>query len=177
MNMNQIKHSHFAEIAGINSGTLSRILKGNHPISMAQLVAITHGMGLPEDHFFKGYIEECFSFLVSMRRIRPFIFHCAELDRLDYIQQVVNRVLEDLTYASVLFDMAEALYVNNRHHAARVLYRGVSEAEKYQHSERLASCQYRLFLIVLEEQEDLEERLRAATQFELYVNRLDEADS
>lgn len=53
MNRNQMIHSHFAELSGINSGTLSRILKGNHPISMAQLVAITAGMKLPEDYFLK----------------------------------------------------------------------------------------------------------------------------
>jgi transcriptional regulator with XRE-family HTH domain len=173
---NQMLHSHFAEIAGINAGTLSRLLKGEHPISMAQLVAITAGMRLPEDHFFEDYIEECFSFSVSMRRIRPFLLRCAELERLDCVQQIVDHVLEELSYVPVLFEMAEELYITNRLLAARILYRGVSEAEKFQHSERLALCQYRMFLIDLEQQEDLEENLRAATRFELYVNRLDEAD-
>ncbi|WP_336766127.1 helix-turn-helix domain-containing protein [Paenibacillus sp. USHLN196] len=174
MQSNNIIHSQFADISGINSGTLSRILQGNKPISMRQLIAITAGMGLPEDYFFEDYIEECFSFLISIRRIRPFIFRCAELDRLEYVEQIVNRLLEDLSYVSVLFDIAEELFSNNRRLAAGILYKGVSEAEKYQHSERLALCQYRLFLIELGD--DLEENLRAATQFELYVNRLDEAD-
>lgn len=133
-------------------------------------------MGLPEDHFFEDYIEECFSFSVSMRRIRPFLLRCAELERLDCVQQIVEHVLEELSYVPVLFEIAEELYITNRLLAARILYTGVSEAEKFQHSERLALCQYRMFLIDLEEQEDLEENLRAATQFELYVNRLDEAD-
>jgi len=176
MNKNQIIYSHFAEIAGINAGTLSRLLKGKHPISMAQLVTITAGMGLPEDYFFEDYIEECFSFSVSMRRVRPFLLRCAELERLDCVQKIVNHVLEDLSYVPVLFEMAEELYLINRRLAARILYKGVSEAERYQHSERLALCKYRLFLIDLKEQENLEENLRAATQFELYVNRLDEAD-
>ncbi|ETT69720.1 helix-turn-helix domain-containing protein [Paenibacillus sp. FSL R7-277] len=176
MNRNQMIHSHFAELAGLNSGTLSRILKGKHPISMAQLAAITAGMKLPEDYFFEDYIEECFSFVVSMRRIRPFIFRSAELERLDCLEQIVNRLLEDLSYASLLFEFAELFYEDNKSKAARILYQGVSEAEKYQHSERLALCQYRIFQIELEEQQDLEEKLRAATQFELYVNRLDAAD-
>ncbi|MEK4852104.1 transcriptional regulator [Paenibacillus sp. FSL H7-0756] len=176
MNSNQMIHSHFAELSGLNSGTLSRILKGKHPISMAQLAAITAGMKLPEDYFFEDYIEECFSFVVSMRRIRPFIFRSAELDRLDCLEQVVNRLLEDLSYASLLFEFAELLNRDNKHQAAKILYRGVSEAEKYQHSERLALCQYRIFRIEIEEQHDLEEKLRAAAQFELYVNRLDAAD-
>lgn len=111
-----------------------------------------------------------------MRRIRPFIFRCAELDRLDCIEQIVNRLLEDLSYASLLFEFAEQFYADNKRSAARILYQGVSEAEKYQHSEQLALCQYRIFQIELEEQQDLEEKLRAATQFELYVSRLDAAD-
>ncbi|WP_373865036.1 helix-turn-helix domain-containing protein [Paenibacillus amylolyticus] len=174
MQSNHIIHSQFAEISGINSGTLSRILQGNKPISMSQLVAITAGMGLPEDFFFDDYIEECFSFLISIRRIRPFIIRCAELDRLDCVEQIVNRLLDDLSYVSVLFDIAEELFANSKRLAAGILYRSVREAEKYQHSERLALCHYRLFLIDLGE--DLEENVRAATQFELYVNRLDEAD-
>lgn len=176
MNSNQMRYSHFAELSGLNSGTLSRILKGNHPISMAQLAAITAGMKLPEDYFFEDYIDECFSFVVSMRRIRPFMFRCAELGRLDCIEQIVNRLLEDLSYASLLFEFAEQFYSDNNRNAARILYQGVSEAEKYQHSERLALCQYRIFRIESEEQQDLEEKLRAANQFELYVNRLDAAD-
>ncbi|WP_251508177.1 transcriptional regulator [Paenibacillus polysaccharolyticus] len=171
---NHIKHSHFALTSGINSGTLSRILQGNRPISMNQLTAITYGMGLPEDYFFNDYIEECFSFLVSIRRIRPFIFRCADFNRVDCIRQVTIRILEDLSYVPILFDIAEELFENNKHLAAAILYRGVCEAEKYQHSERLAMCQYRLFLIELGE--DIEENVRVATQFETYVNRLDETN-
>lgn len=170
---NCIKHSHFAMTSGINSGTLSRILQGSRPISMNQLTAITSGMGLPEDYFFNDYIEECFAFLISIRRIRPFILRCADLNRVDCIQQVTDRLLEDLSYVPVLFDIAEELFEDNRYLSAAILYRGVCEAEKYQHSERLAMCQYRLFVIDLGE--DLEENVRAATKFETYVNRLDEA--
>lgn len=174
MKRNNITHSQFSAISGINSGTLSRILQGNKPISMAQLISITAGMGLAEDCFFDDYIEECFTSLISIRRVRPFIFHCAELERLDCIEQVVNRLLNDLAYVPALFDMAEELYANNKWPAAGILYRSVSEGEKYQHSQRLSLCQYRLFLIGLGD--DLEENMRAATQFELYVKRLDEAD-
>lgn len=172
MKQHNILHSQFADIAGINSGTLSRILHGNKPISMSQLVAITAAMGLPEDYFFDDYIEECFS-IVSIRRIRPFIMRCAELDRLDCIQKTVNQLLDDLSYVAVLFEIAEELYEDKKYSAARILYIGVSESEKMQHSERLAMCQYRLFLIDLGE--NLQSNLRAATKFELYLNRLDEA--
>ncbi|MDR6726528.1 MULTISPECIES: helix-turn-helix domain-containing protein [Paenibacillus] len=174
MKKNNMNLSQFAEMSGINSGTLSRILHGDRAISMNQLVGITSGMRLPEDYFFDDYIEECFAFSVSIRRIRPFIFRCAELDRLDCIEQAVNRLIDDLSYTTILFDMAEELFKSHKRLAARILYRTVSEAEKYQHSERLARCHYRLFEIELGS--DMEQNLLAATQFELYVNRLDEVD-
>ncbi|MNJ43300.1 hypothetical protein D3C77_383010 [compost metagenome] len=54
-----------------------------------------------------------------------------------------------------------------------MLYRTIAESEKYQHSERLALCQYRIFLISIGD--DQNQNLRAAAQFECYIDRLDEA--
>ncbi|ASA26157.1 transcriptional regulator [Paenibacillus donghaensis] len=169
-----MNHSQFLEQSGLNSGTLSRILQGSKPISFRQLGAITAGMGLAEDFFFDAYVAECFAFSVSMRRIRPFIYHCAALGRVDCIEQIVRRLLDDLSYSAALFDIAEELFASSQQQAAALIYVHVSEAEKYQHSERLAVCKYRLFRIGLSE--DMEENVRAANLFELYVNRLNEAD-
>ncbi len=55
-----------------------------------------------------------------------------------------------------------------------LLYEGVAEAEKYQHSERLAVCQYRIFTIQIGD--DQSRNLKAAILFEPYVERLDEID-
>ncbi|ETT40420.1 helix-turn-helix transcriptional regulator [Paenibacillus sp. FSL P4-0338] len=49
----------FSIHTGINSGTLSRLLKGQQPIAMDHLVRITQGMELPEDHFYSLYVDEC----------------------------------------------------------------------------------------------------------------------
>lgn len=175
MRNNNMSYSRFSEISRINTGTLSRILQGNKPISMNQLIGITAGMGLPEDFFFSDYIEECFSFSITFRRIRPFIMKCAVLDRLDCIERIVPRLLDNLSYTSALFDIAEELFASKQNQAAAaIIYEHVSEAEKYQHSERLALCRYRLFIIALGT--DLEANLRAAMVFEGYVNRLEEAD-
>lgn len=174
MRDNNMSYSQFSELSGINTGTLSRILNGNKPISMNQLVGITAGMGLPEDFFFDDYLVECFSSMITFRRIRPFIMKCAVLDRLDCIERTVLRLLDNLSYVSALFDVAEELYANKQNQAAALIYEQVSEAEKYQHSERLALCRYRLFLIALGT--DLEANSRAAMVFEEYVNRLEEAD-
>lgn len=98
----------------------------------------------------------------------------AELGRLDCIEQVVQQLLEKLTYAPMLFEVAEGLFQEGQWQAAALLYKNVSDCEKYQNSERLAVCQYRLFRIALGD--DQTRNLQAAHIFECYLNRLDEAD-
>ncbi|MBJ8191940.1 transcriptional regulator, partial [Bacillus cereus] len=58
--------------------------------------------------------------------------------------------------------------------AALLLYEGIAEGEKYQHSERLAICQYRLFTIQVGNNQI--RNLKAATRFEPFVERLNEID-
>ncbi|MFB5678849.1 helix-turn-helix domain-containing protein [Paenibacillus terreus] len=164
----------FSRMSDVNAGSLSRILQGNKPISIRQLESITSAMNLPGDFFYESYVEECFAFSTSMRRIRPFIFRCAELNRLDLIERIVHRLLDDLSYTSDLFDVAETLYASDHGQAAQIIYAQVSEAERFQHSERLTICRYRLFELSLGN--DIEENLRSAIFFEPYVSRLDEAD-
>ncbi|MFB5269536.1 helix-turn-helix domain-containing protein [Paenibacillus enshidis] len=174
MQKHNLGFTQFSRISDVNAGTLSRMLQGTKPISLRQLESITSAMRLPEDFLFDSYVEECFAFSPSMRRIRPFIFRCAELNRLDCIERIVHRLLEDLSHTSVLFDVAEALFASDHRQAAALIYTQVSEAERFQHSERLAICRYRLFELSLGD--DLEENLRSAVLFEPYVSRLDEAD-
>ncbi|MFM9280619.1 helix-turn-helix domain-containing protein [Paenibacillus jiagnxiensis] len=174
MQKHNISFTQFLRIADLNAGTLSRILQGTKPISIRQLEAITTAIQFPEDYFFESYVEECFAFTTSMRRIRPFIFRCAELKRLDLIERMVHRLLDDLSYTSALSDVAEDLFASEHRQAAAIIYNQVSEAERFQHSERLAICRYRLFELSLGN--DLEENLRSAILFEAYVSRLDEAD-
>ncbi|WP_083677705.1 helix-turn-helix transcriptional regulator [Paenibacillus sp. FSL R7-0337] len=165
----------FSIHTGINSGTLSRLLKGQQPIAMDHLVRITQGMELPEDHFYSLYVDECFLHSPpTWRRLRPFLLRSAELGRLDCIEQVVQQLLEKLTYAPMLFEVAEGLFQEGQWQAAALLYKNVSDCEKYQNSERLAVCQYRLFRIALGDNQT--RNLQAAHIFECYLNRLDEAD-
>ncbi|WP_340024930.1 helix-turn-helix transcriptional regulator [Paenibacillus sp. FSL K6-1096] len=165
----------FAGQSGINSGTLSRLIHGQQPIAMNHLERITRAMGLPEDHFYSLYVEECFDHSPpTWRRLRPFIVRSAELGRLDCIEQVVQQLLEKLTYAPMLFEVAEGLFQEGLWQAAELLYKNVSDSEKYQNSERLALCQYRLFRIALGD--DQARNLQAAHIFECYLDKLDEAD-
>ncbi|MHA6533128.1 helix-turn-helix domain-containing protein [Paenibacillus sp. BAC0078] len=165
----------FSGQSGINSGTLSRILSGQQPIAMNHLERITKGMGLPEDHFYSLYVDECFYYSSpTWRRLRPFLLRSAELGRLDCVEQVVQNLLENLTYAPMLFEVAEGLFQDGQWQAAALLYKNVSASEKYQNSERLAVCQFRLFRISLGD--DQTQNLQAALLFECYLDRLDEAD-
>jgi transcriptional regulator with XRE-family HTH domain len=165
----------FAEVSKVNSGTISNIINGNRPIAMQQLDRITEGMGLEEGSYYDLYVDECFVHSnPNWRRLRPFLYRCAELDKLDCIARVVGIMMDSLCYTPSLFDTAEDFFVQGKHKAAAMLYQSVAESEKYQHSERLALCQYRLFTIALGE--DQAANLRAAVQFEGFVNRLDEVD-
>ncbi|ETT45149.1 hypothetical protein C162_21468 [Paenibacillus sp. FSL R7-269] len=165
----------FSGQSGINSGTLSRILSGQQPIAMNHLERITKAMDLPEDHFYSLYVDECFYFSSpNWRRLRPFLVRSAELGRLDCVEQVVQNLLENLVYAPMLFEVAEGLFREGLWQAAELLYKNVSVSEKYQNSERLALCQYRLFRIAIGD--DQTKNLQAAHLFECYLDRLDEAD-
>ena len=170
-----LSFSQFGHIADMNRGAVSAIVTGNKPLSIKQLDRITEAMGLPEGHFYDLFVE---NYIIdhppNMRRIEPFIFRCAELDKLDAIRRVVGAIMDNLLYSPKLFEIGEGLLAQGRLEAALILYEGVAEAERYQHSERLAVCQYRIFTIQIGDDQGL--NLKAATLFEPFVERLDEID-
>jgi transcriptional regulator with XRE-family HTH domain len=165
----------FGHITGLNPGTLSGIVTGNRSISVHQLDSITEGMNLPPDYFYERYIDECIiDSPLNWRRISPFLYRCVELDRLDCLQRVVFQLLDHPIYPPLLFKVAEDIYREGHNKAAAFLYENVAESERQQHSVRLAICQYRMFTIQVGE--DQNRNLKAATQFEPFVDRLDETD-
>lgn len=83
-------------------------------------------------------------------------------------------MMDNLVYLPSLFETAEDWYHHEKYEASGIIYECVAESEKYQHSERLALCHYRLFSISIGS--DQEKNLHAAAKFESYVERLDEAD-
>lgn len=140
----------FAEISGINRGTLSSILSlhSPRPISVGQLDRITEGMGRVEGDLYDVYVEECMvEFAPHWRRIRPFLLRCAELGKTACIHRVLNQLTDDLSYIPGIFDTAEQMYHGQLYSASAVLYECIAESERYAHSERLATSHYRLFVI------------------------------
>ncbi|KJD41431.1 DNA-binding protein [Paenibacillus polymyxa] len=175
LKQNDMTLSQFAEYSGVHQRTLSNWITQHRPVSVQQLDRITVAMDLLEGYFYDLYIENYIIELSpNFRRIEPLLYRCAELDKLDAIRRMVGHIMDNPLYASRLFDIAEALFNQRRHAAALLLYEIVAEVEKYQHSERLAICQYRIFTIQVGDDQGL--NLKAATLFEPFVERLDEID-
>lgn len=165
----------FANFSGVNAGTLSSLINHRKPMSMLQVDRISAGMGLAEGSLYELYVEECLiQSSPNWRRLGALLRRCAELDKLGCIQRIIHAIMDNLAYAPYLFELAEQWYQAGRKDAAALLYQCVAESEKYQHSERLALCQYRLFTIHLGD--DREANMNLAASFEPYVERLEERD-
>ncbi|SCY59136.1 hypothetical protein SAMN05720606_106232 [Paenibacillus polysaccharolyticus] len=173
MREQNLKLQHFSDITGINVGTLSAILKGSRPMSMNQLNQITSAMGLKKGHFYESYgVESFIESAPHWRRLEPYLYECAELGKLDCIQQVITHVTDDRSYIEQLFEVAESFFARGLKEAALILYECIADSEKYQHSERLALCQYRIFL--LQKTLNKFDNLKAAIKFEPYIDKLNE---
>ncbi|MBE0336691.1 helix-turn-helix domain-containing protein [Paenibacillus sp. 23TSA30-6] len=175
LKQNDLTVAEFAERSGVHQRTLNNWILKHRPVAIHQLDRMTLAMGLPEGFFYERYIDH---YIIERspdwRRIEPVLYRCAELDKLEAIQRIVGHIMDNLLYSPKLFDVAENLFAQDRHAAALLLYEGVAEAEKYQHSERLAICQYRLFTIQVGDNQS--RNLKAATRFEPFVERLDEIE-
>lgn len=175
MKRESLNISQLGKLAGLNSGTVSSIINGKKVMSVEQLDRLTATLGLTEGSFYEQYLQDYLTDTSpNWRRIRPFLYRCEKLDKLDCIQKTVNLLLDNLMYSTSLFEVAEDFFKSNKYAAAAILYESIAESEQKQHSERLAICQYRLFLI--RQGTDQELNYQAAIQFEPYVERLDEMD-
>ncbi|AOZ94664.1 hypothetical protein [Paenibacillus crassostreae] len=175
MNNNRMTLQGLSEEAGMNKGILSAIINRSPPksIAVSHLDRITAAMKLPEGALYDLYVDECFvTNNPNWRRLRPFILRCAAIGNYDCIEEVLERLADDLSYLPGIFMTAELLYQEGRNQAATMLYKCVAVGEKYQHSERLAMCQYRLFSLSIGQDQSV--NFRATVQFEPYVDRLPE---
>lgn len=172
---NNILLYHFTEKTGINSGTLSRVVNGIHPMSVRLLDIITAEMNLPNGFFYNQYVNDLFEdAALNWRRLQPFIYRCAEIERNDCIERTVDLMMENHKYIKPLFEFAELINNKGYKKAALIIYRKVCEGERYQHAERLAVCQYRIFKLSISD--DQQKNLECAVQFDPYVVRLSELE-
>ncbi len=167
--------SSFSKISGINRGTFSAMLNSNppKPISVRQMDLITKALGYPDGWLYELYIEECFyEGKGHWKRIKPFLLRCVELKRRDFIQKVLSRLTEDLSYVPTIFELAEELHAEGKEKESIPFYECVVENERYYHSERLAISQYRLFSYSLNK--DLENNRQLAMKFAPFRKNLPE---
>ena len=168
-------YSSFGQSLGINKGVISAILNNNppKPISVRQIDLITKGLGYAEGALYDLYVEECFfNEKPNGRRISAFLIRCAELGKEDCIAEVLSRLMENLIYVALIFSIAEKLYMSEMTKESIIFYRCVAEHEKYQHSERLAISQYRIFSATIGLDSEL--NMEATLQFVPYRKRLPE---
>ncbi|MDU4696664.1 MAG: helix-turn-helix transcriptional regulator [Paenibacillus sp.] len=175
MHRESLNISQLSRLAGLNSGTVSSMINGRKVMSVEQLDRLTALMGLPEGFFYEEYVRDYLTEASpNWRRIKPFLYRCADLGKLGCIQQTVDFLMDNLMYSSPLFEVAEDFFRRNKRDAAALLYEVIAESEQKQHSERLAVCQYRLFMI--RQGTDQEQNYQAAIRFEPFVERLDEVE-
>ncbi|MGW8957589.1 helix-turn-helix domain-containing protein [Paenibacillus sp. NPDC055715] len=175
MKHNDLNINQLSKVTGLNAGSISTMVNGNRALSVEQLDRITTAMGYAKGYFYERYIEEYLAKVaLNWRRIKPFLYRCAELDKQGCIRQVIGLLLDKLMYSSYLFDLAEEFFKDGKYAIAAILYEGVALSEKSQHSERLALCQYRLFMAKQGDNQEL--NYQAAIEFQPFIDRLDEID-
>lgn len=134
---------------------------------------MAEALGHAEGWMYEYYVDECFiNEKADWRRIKAFLLRCTEIGRYDCIQEVLDRLMEDLNNTISIFGLAEELYAEGKVQESLPFYECVIENEKHQHSERLAISHYRVFRASIGE--NIEKSFRAAIRFEPYRNRLPE---
>ncbi|MEK4338585.1 helix-turn-helix domain-containing protein [Brevibacillus sp. FSL L8-0710] len=165
--------SKLSELSGINHGHLSDILRGNRPMTIGQLDALTKVFGKPFGWLYELYTEECFAKeRVSRPRVIPYLIRCAEIGLKDCIQQIVSKLLDDPKNVGILFSVAEQLFEGGKRKESVPFYEFVIENEKDSHSDRFLISQYRVFRAA--QGTDAEENWKAVIRFEPYRKRLPE---
>ncbi|MDO3409863.1 DNA-binding protein [Saccharibacillus sp. CPCC 101409] len=168
-----LNFAEFSRLSGLNRGIFSAVLNANppKPISLNQLETIGKALGQAPDWMFDYYVEECFYHgKPNRRRVEPFLIRCADLKRIDLIEQVFSRLLEDLKYLDMIFEIGETLYLSDRKFEAIPFYECVVHNERYHQSERMAVSHYRLFCASISEEHEV--NLRAIIRFEPYCENL-----
>ncbi|WP_052714271.1 hypothetical protein [Paenibacillus dauci] len=166
----------FSKASGINRGVLSATLNSNppRPISVNQLDRMGETLGKPEGWLYEQFIEEsCLQNIkVNWRRVRPLLLRCIQLNQIEFIDQIMNWILEDASYLSQIFELAEQLTTDGQLQAALPLYRSIIQYERNYQSEQLAVSQYRIFQAAAGEM--IGQSFKAALVFKPYCANLPE---
>ncbi|WP_436373363.1 helix-turn-helix domain-containing protein [Cytobacillus sp. BC1816] len=142
--------------SGIHISEISRILNNRQPLSLQNLDAITHALGLSEGLLYSYYIEECLNEgnRIDKRRSIQFLYKCAAEGRKKHFSNLIDLMLEEnsktfrkknLLY---IFSVAEELFQAGKGEQALPLYEVIIENDSDRFSENVAISYFRRFYIV-----------------------------
>lgn len=174
-----------SELSGVNQGHLSMVLNGNppRPMTVEQLDKLAAAFGEEPGWLYDLYYEECFKSengklrsggeRLSNKRVRSYLVRCAELNRLDYVESIIAKMLDTPRVAlALLYDVAEELYAKGQVQAAVPFYQYVIENEKDNYAERFIMSQYRMFRASIGR--DAQKNWEAVIAFSPFRKRLQE---
>ena len=169
--------NHFSKISGVNRGVLSATLNEYSPKSMSiqQLDQMTIALKKPPGWLYDEFLEEYFltKAKINWRKLKPFLIRCIQLNRIDNIHCILQRLASIPGQLNHIFELAEEMaHEEPAYTTVRDLYETVIRHEKDHHSEKLAISHYRIF--IMEIGLDLENNYRAAIQFESHYEKLPE---
>ncbi|WP_458121003.1 hypothetical protein [Paenibacillus sp. Z6-24] len=166
--------SQFSKVSGINRGVLSATLSEHSQKSMSiqQLDQMAKALQKPSGWLYDQFLTEYFSAKekLNWRKLRPFLIRCIQLNRVDNIHSLLERLAPIPGQLQHIFDLAEELVQTADYPAVRDLYEAVIQYEKDHHSEKLAISHYRIFM--MEIGLDLEKNYRAAISFKAFYQKL-----
>ncbi|TKJ83780.1 hypothetical protein PaeCFBP13512_22450 [Paenibacillus sp. CFBP13512] len=167
----QITLKDLAEQTNINRGNMSAAINRNSKkiLSIPQLDSLTEVVGFPKGALYDAFFKDFKVSKIDMRRTRKFILACADLKRLDLINQIIEFCYEDRKFITNAFEIAEELYNLEFKDSASILYNSVVKYEFNANSDRLSISYYRLFII---HKDDTELGFKYASQFYPYRLKL-----
>ncbi|OWA36096.1 hypothetical protein B9G55_09565 [Saccharibacillus sp. O16] len=167
--------SALSDRSGIPRGSLSLIFVGGasrrSPMSFQHLIRISEALGLPEDAFFDLYVDECFvGGRPNRSRIEPFLERCIELGHPNCVDRVLDKLNGEPRYLPLLFQIAENTHQDGTKSITERLYEYLLLHNGSRHSVEVAICHYRLFLLRLGEDEEVNSK--ALNAFSPYRDNL-----
>jgi len=167
--------NHFSKVSGVNRGVLSATLNEYSPKSMSiqQLDQMTIALKKPPGWLYDEFLKEYFltKAKINWRKLKPFLIRCIQLNRIDNIHCILQRLALIPGQLNHIFELAEEMaHEEPDYTAVRDLYETIIRHEKDHHSEKLAISHYRIF--IMEIGLDLEKNYRAAINFEPFYQKL-----
>lgn len=177
LNQHTITKYKLSQTSGINSGTISQMLKRKRPLTIDAVMRLSTALGFKDDHFFSDYVHYCSlnqeDQLRSWRSIHPFLNICVNRGYVAHIEQVLKNIEAnyDKNIWQNLLKVAEECKETADIHVLKWLYNYVIQATSF-NRKIIAICYYRLY--ILSGKESLTSQSEQVIYLKSYINELPE---